>query len=372
MIEVPILDLQRQFRSLRGEITAAVLDVLEAQHFILGPNVTALEREAAAFCGVEEAVGVASGTDALLLALAAAGVGPGDEVIVPAFSFIATADVVSLLGATPVFADIERDSFNLDVRSARARVSPRTRAIIPVHLYGRPADMEGVLALAREHGLAVVEDCAQAMGARFGGAPVGSMGDYGCLSFFPSKNLGGCGDGGMILVRDGERAAQLRMLRAHGSRRKYVSEVQGWNSRLDELQAAILRVKLPHLPAWNEARRERALLYRELLAGLVETPEMTPGHVFHQYTVWLRDRDRVARALAEAGVQTFVYYPVPLHLQPMYAHLGYRAGDLPEAERAAREALSLPMFPELRADEQERVAAALRYALEPAMEEAPC
>ncbi len=370
MAAVPILDLGRQFEGLREELTAAVLGVLERQHFILGPNVAALEREAAAFCGVEEAVGVASGTDALLLSLSAAGVGLGDEVIVPAFSFIATADVVSLLGATPVFADIEPDSFNLDAESARARVTPRTKAIVPVHLYGRPAAMEGVLALARERGLAVVEDCAQAMGARWEGVPVGSLGDYGCLSFFPSKNLGGCGDGGMILVNDREKAERLRMLRAHGSRRKYHSEVQGWNSRLDELQAAVLRVKLPHLPAWNDARRARASAYGKLLAGLVEVPEVVPGHMFHQYTVRVADRERVAQALARAGVQTFVYYPVPLHLQPMYAHLGYRAGALPEAERAAREALSLPMFPELRADEQERVAGALENALTPALQEA--
>ncbi len=372
MTAIPILDLGRQFEGLREQITAAVLGVLERQHFILGPNVAALEREVASFCGVEEAVGVASGTDALLLSLAAAGVGPGDEVVVPAFSFIATADVVSLLGATPVFADIEPGSFDLDVDSARARVTARTRAIVPVHLYGRPAAMDGVLALAREHGLAVVEDCAQAMGALSRGKPVGSLGDYGCLSFFPSKNLGGCGDGGMILVNGKEKADRLRMLRAHGSRRKYRSEAQGWNSRLDELQAAILRVKLPRLPAWNEARRARARTYGELLAGVVETPEIVPGHVFHQYTVRVPNRERVARALEEAGVQTFVYYPVPLHLQPMYAHLGHRAGDLPEAERAAREVLSLPMFPELRAGEQGRVAAALASALEPDLEEAPC
>ncbi len=364
---IPILDLGAQYRAIRSEILAAVEGVLDAQHFILGPNVAALEREVAEYCGVAHAVGVASGTDALLLALKAAGTEPGDEVIVPAFSFIATADVVSLLGAVPVFADVDPRTLNIDVISARGKVTGKTKAIMPVHLYGRPADMEPVLALAAGHNLAIVEDCAQALGANYGERRVGSFGHYGCLSFFPSKNLGGCGDGGMILTDNAGAASHLRMLRSHGSRQKYHSEEQGWNSRLDELQAAVLRVKLPHLPSWNEGRQKNAAYYNKLLGGLegVELLTTQPGTtaVHHQYTIRVKNRDAVQQFLADAGIQTFVYYPVPLHLQPMYSALAYRPGDLPEAERAAQEVLSLPMYPELRPEQMEYVADTLREAI---------
>lgn len=364
---IPLLNLRAQYDSIKQEIDDALRQVLERQHFILGESVSALEEEIALYCGTGYAVGVASGSDALMLSLRAAGVGPGSEVIVPAFSFIATADSVSALGARPVFADIDPVTFNLDVEQLERHLSARTRAVIPVHLYGQPAEMEHVLAFAKEHQLAVIGDAAQALGSTLGGRPVCSYGDFGCISFFPSKNLGGYGDGGMIVAHTAEDAALLRKLRSHGSVQKYKSELQGWNSRLDEMQAAILRAKLPHLDDWNAARAEKAKLYSEVLGDMdgVQTPAVAPGrtHVFHQYTLRLQNRDKVAAELGRAGVQTAVYYPIPLHLQPMYADLGYREGDLPEAERACREALSLPIYPELSEAEIDRIGSALQAAL---------
>ena len=360
--------MKAQYDSIKGDIDAAVWQVLERQHFILGESVAALETEVAAYCGTAHGVGVASGSDALMLSLKAAGVGPGDEVIVPAFSFIATADSVSALGAVPVFADIDPVSFNLNPRDLERHVTEKTRAIVPVHLYGQPAQMQEVLAFANRHQLAVIGDTAQALGSTLDGAPVCSYGDFGCISFFPSKNLGGYGDGGMIVTHDAGKAALLRKLRSHGSVQKYKSEIQGWNSRLDELQAAILRAKLPHLDSWNKKRAERARLYSEILTGLegVGLPEIQHGrtHVYHQYTIRVRNRDHVAAELAQLGVQTAVYYPIPLHLQPMYTDLGYNNGELPEAERASREALSLPIYPELTDGEIERIGDALKTAVE--------
>jgi len=348
---LPVLDLAAQYRGLKEELVTAVLQVLEDQHFILGPNVAALEGEIANFCRSPHAIGVASGTDALILALRAAGVRPGDEVIVPAFSFVATADAVSILGAKPLFADIDPATFNIDMEHASTLVTDRTVAIIPVHLYGQPADMDKVRDLAERRRLIVIEDCAQALGASWKGTPVASIGDYGCISFFPTKNLGGCGDGGMITTRDREGADHLRMLRAHGSRKKYHFEEQGMNSRLDELQAAILRVKLPKLTAWNDARRAIANLYKQALENVEDLalPLEATGsvHVYHQFTVRVPVRDHVQMALLEAGVQSVVYYPVPLHLQNMYIPLGHKKGELPAAECAAAEVLSLPMFPEM-------------------------
>ena len=364
---IPILDLKAQYRSIETEITTAIHDVLEAQHFILGPSVSALEREIAAHVESTAAVAVASGTDALILALRAAGIGPGDEVIVPAFSFIATADAVSILGAVPVFADIDPATFNLDPVHAASCITGRTRAMIPVHLYGQPADMDAISALAQRHNLIVIEDCAQALGARWKGRPVCSLGDYGCISFFPSKNLGAYGDGGMIAVRTAEDAERLRMLRSHGSSKKYHSESQGMNSRLDELQAAILRVKLPHLDSWNEGRRNVAALYRAALGAAegVELPQEHEHatHVYHQFTIRVSNRDEVQKQLAERGIQTFVYYPVPLHLQKMYAHFDYKRGDLPQSEKAADEALSLPMYPELSASDVEYIAESVKESV---------
>jgi dTDP-4-amino-4,6-dideoxygalactose transaminase len=353
---VPVLDLGLQYQSIKDELRAAIDKVLAAQHFILGPEVEALECEVAHYCGSGYGVGVASGTDALTLALRAAGVAAGDEVLVPSFTFIASADSVSLLGATPVFVDIDPDTFSIDPAALEAKLTPRTRAIVPVHLYGQAANMNEILAIARRHGLKVIEDNAQSIGAHYGGARTGSLGDFGCLSFFPSKNLGACGDAGMVVVNSPESASRLRSLRAHGTSRKYFSVEQGWNSRLDELQAAILRVKLRHLDAWIEGRRSRAALYTALLhdvEGVVCPPlGKERDHVYHQYTVRIAERDAVQRRMREEyAVPSTVYYPVPIHLQPIYASLGYKPGDLPETERAAAEALSLPIYSEM-TDEQ--------------------
>lgn len=362
-----MLSLERQYASLRDEVGKALENVLQRQHFILGPEVAAFEKEIASYCQVEHAVGVASGTDALLLSLRAAGVGPGDEVIVPAFTFVATSDTVSLLGATPVFADIDPVTYTMDPDGLEALVTPATKAVIAVHLYGQAADITAIAAFARKHNLALLGDTAQALGARYDGDPVCSFGDFGCLSFFPSKNLGAYGDGGMIVTRDAEKAKFLRMARAHGSARKYHSEFLGWNSRLDELQAALLRVKLPHLDRWNSQRAERAERYSEALADVEEIvlPHAAAGrsHVFHQYTIRVARRDEVQQMLKEQGIESAVHYPIPLHLQPMYASLGYREGSLPQAERAAGEVLSLPIYPELRDDEIERVVGALKQAV---------
>ncbi len=363
-----MLDLKAQYASIRGEIRAAIDGVLDSQQFILGPNVTALETEIAAYCGTQFAIGVASGTDALILALHAVGVGPGDEVICPAFSYIASADVVSLLGATPVFADILPGTFNLDPAQIESRCTPRTKAILPVHLYGQPADMDPILEVAGRKGLTVIEDNAQAIGARYKGRRTGSMGQMGCISFFPSKNLGGYGDGGMVVTNSEPLAGRLRSLRGHGTRaHKYISEEQGWNSRLDELQAAVLRVKLRHLDAWGEARRRNAARYDQWLASI---PSVTPPfvlagceHVYHQYTVRVSNRDRVQQALAGQGIPSTVYYPVPLHLQPMYRKLGLAEGSLPVSERASAEVLSLPIYAELSGDQMESVVRAVGQAV---------
>ena len=364
---VPFSGLEAQYRAIKSEIDDALSVVLTKQHFILGENVAALEQEIAEYCGVPYAVGVASGTDALILALKAAGVGVGDEVIVPAFTFVATADSVSSLGAIPVFADIDERTWTIDIDSLDSLVTQATKAIIPVHLYGQPANMGAVLSFAERHNLVVIGDVAQAFGARYRDVPVGSLGDFGCLSFFPSKNLGAYGDGGMIVTRDSDHAMTLKMLRSHGSRVKYHSQMQGWNSRLDEIQAAVLRVKLPYLDRWNALRAEKAALYGELLSQIEEVslPEMMPDstHVFHQYTIEVDRRDEIQLDLAQVGVQTMVHYPVPLHLQPMFRHLGYTKGDLPRAERAAARVLSLPIYPELTTQQIHRVCAALKLAV---------
>jgi dTDP-4-amino-4,6-dideoxygalactose transaminase len=378
---IPMLDLRAQYAAIGEEIRVALGAVLEAQQFILGPQVAAFEQELAAYCGARCGVGVASGTDALILALHAAGVGPGDEAIVPAFSYIATADAVTLLGARPVFADILPDSFNLDPAQIESLVTPRTKAVVPVHLYGQPAAMDAICNAARRHNLCVIEDNAQAIGATCKGRRTGALGDFGCLSFFPSKNLGAYGDAGMILTNSEETAARLRSLRMHGTRaHKYISEEQGWNSRLDEIQAAVLRVKLRHLDAWATARQAHAALYTELLSKIpgVVVPRVVDGatHVYHQYTIRIPTRnsgvgaqpaapvrDRVQKFLADRGTASTVYYPVPLHLQPMFSLLGYKPGSLPVAERAAEEVLSLPIYPELTPAQIERIAAAVAEAV---------
>ena len=364
---VPVLDLGAQYKTIEPDIHAAIRRVLESQHFILGPEVKALEQEVAQYCGRRFGVGVGSGTDALTLALCACGVGPGDEVIVPSFTFIATADCVSLLGAMPVFADIEPDTFCIDPAEVARKITKRTKAIIPVHLYGQSADMDPIMELARTHKLTIIEDTAQAIGATYKGRKTASMGDVGCLSFFPSKNLGGYGDGGMVVTDSEEMATQLRSLRAHGTTKKYFSVRQGWNSRLDELQAAILRVKLQHLDEWSAGRRLRAAYYDRLLQDVpaIKTPKTETGreHVFHQYTVRVPRRETVGTFLAGRRVGNTVYYPVPIHLQPIYESLGYKQGDLPETERACSEVLSLPIYPELTEHQQMSVAAALAEAV---------
>ena len=365
---IPMLDLKAQYASIGQEIRAAIDAVLDGQQFILGENVRALESEIAQFCGRKYGIGVASGTDALILALAGSGIGEGDEVIVPSFTFVATAGAVSLLKAKPVFVDIDPATFTIDPARIAARITPRTKAIVPVHLYGQAADMDAVCALARERGLTVIEDNAQALGATYKGRRTGGIGDAGCISFFPSKNLGACGDAGMVVTDSEPLYRRLLSLRNHGGTKKYFSQEQGWNSRLDEMQAAILRVKLPHLEEWNRARRDNAARYDRLLAGIpgVITPRQANWgtHVFHQYTIRVRNRGRVSEALQAVGIANVVYYPHPTHLQPLYAGLGYRPGDLPETERACEEVLSLPIYPELTAEQMEYVAQQLAKAVQ--------
>ena len=360
---IPQLDLASQYAAIGGEIRCAVERVLSSQQFILGLEGTALESEIAALCQSAFGIGVASGTDALILALRACGVGPGDEVLLPPFTFVATGSAVSALGANPVFADISPATFNLDPAELQRRVTPRTRAIVVVHLYGLAAEMEPVLEFARSRKLPVIEDNAQAIGATYRGRRTGSFGDAACLSFYPTKNLGAYGDAGMIVTSSEPLAERLRTLRNHGQTGKYVSGEPGWNSRLDEIQAAILRVKLRHLPAWQRARQALAAEYSAWLAPLagVTVPAIPPHcqHVFHQYTIRVRHRDALRQFLAERKIGTSVYYPVPLHLQPIYASLGYKPGDFPNAERACEEALSLPMYPELRGEQIARVAGAI-------------
>lgn len=380
-MRVPLLDLQAQYAGLRDDVEAAVREVLESQRFILGPEVEALEAEVAAYVGAAHGIGVSSGSDALLACLMAEGIGPGDEVVTSAYSFFATAGAVMRVGARPVFVDIDPATFNLDPELVAAAVTPRTRALIPVHLFGRVVELDPFLELAATHGLVVIEDAAQAIGATGqNGAKAGARGDYGCFSFFPSKNLGGAGDGGMIVTGDAERAERLRVLRNHGARPKYHHRVVGGNFRLDALQAAILRVKLRHLDDWTAGRRRNAARYRELFSaagldlplpecaeascrafpdcaqhgrrGLV-LPADEPGirHIYNQFVVRTTRRDALRDHLHRAGVGTEVYYPVPFHLQECFSGLGYGPGDFPAAECAAAHSLALPVYPEL-TDEQ--------------------
>jgi dTDP-4-amino-4,6-dideoxygalactose transaminase len=358
------LDLKAQFATIREEVMAAVNRVMESQHFILGPEVKQLEDEIAAKLGAKHAIGCASGTDALILALMAAGIGPGDEVITTPFSFIATAGSIAHVGANPVFVDIDPVSYNIDPDLIEAAITPRTRAILPVHIFGLPAEMRPILDVARAHKLVVIEDAAQAIGARYDGHFVGTMGDFGCFSFFPSKNLGGAGDGGLVTTNDPALAERLRMLRVHGSKKKYFHDILGTNSRLDALQAAVLRVKLKFLDSWEDARRSHADRYRHLfgahlVSALIAYPAAPPPefhHVYNQFTIRFLFRDELREFLREAGVPSEIYYPLCLHLQPAFAYLGYSIGDLPTAETASREVLSLPVFPELSSTQQYLVA----------------
>jgi dTDP-4-amino-4,6-dideoxygalactose transaminase len=360
-MKVPLLDLKAQHQTISEEIMAAVSSVFESQQFILGNEVEAFEREAAAYCESEFAVACASGSDALLLALMARGIGPGDEVITSPFTFFATGSAVTRLGAIPVFVDIHAPDFNLDPELIERAITPRTRAIIPVHLFGQCADMDSILEIASRHGLAVIEDAAQAIGAEYHGRRAGTMGIIGCFSFFPSKNLGGAGDGGLLTTDNPEIAAKFRMLRVHGMEPKYYHHVIGINSRLDALQAAVLRVKLKYLEGWTEKRRANAARYETLFeergVTSVVRPPVKPGlrHIYHQYTIRVPKREDLMKHLRDAGIGSEIYYPVPLHLQECFAYLGYRSGELPVAERAAAEVLSLPIYPELTIEMQDYV-----------------
>ena len=368
-MSVPLLDLQGQYRPLREEILAAIARVCDSQRFIGGPEVDTFEAEVAATIGVPHAVGLSSGTDALLVALMALGIGPGDEVIVPTFSFFATAGCVSRSGATPVLVDIDPVTFNIDPAAAAAAVTPRTRAIMPVHLYGQCADMDPLLDVAARHGVAVIEDAAQAIGARYKNRPAGSMGQAGCFSFFPSKNLGAFGDAGLLTTSDAGLAHEVRLLRNHGAEPKYFHQRIGGNFRLDALQAAVLRVKLPYLDQWTAMRRANADRYDALFAqsparSRVTVPLRAPDrtHIFNQYVIRVPSRDTVRARLDAAGIGTEIYYPVPFHLQECFAALGHRRGEFPHAEAAAAETLALPIYGELTEAQQREVVNAVAAA----------
>ncbi len=360
---IPSLDLHAHHAPLRAEIRAALDRVLDSQHFILGPEVEALEAELAAYCQCRHAIGVSSGSDALLVALMALGLGPGDDVITTSYSFFATAGCIARLGARPIFVDIDPATLNLDPAQVEAALTPRTRALIPVHLFGHLADMPALRDLARRHNLPIVEDAAQAIGAAEHGRPPGALGDLACYSFFPSKNLGGLGDGGLVTTNDDDLARRVRLLRTHGASPKYYHALIGGNFRLDALQAAVLRVKLPHLDGWNEARRRHAHSYTGLLRGLPLTlPVERPGyrHSYHQYVIRTPQRDALLAHLRREEIGAEIYYPVPLHLQACFAHLGYAPGQCPHSEAAALHSLALPIYPELTAAQLHTVALTIR------------
>jgi dTDP-4-amino-4,6-dideoxygalactose transaminase len=364
-MKVPILDLAAEQAEIGGDIATALERVLASGHFILGPEGAALEKEIAALVGVPHAVACNSGTDALHLALRAAGIGPGDEVVTPSFTFIATAEAIAYVGATPVFADIDPASFNLTAETLERALTPGTRAVIVVHLFGQCAEMPAIAALCEQRGIVLVEDCAQAIAADWGGRQAGAWGDFGCFSFYPTKNLGAYGDAGLVTAREARHDARLRMLRHHGSRQTYLHEEIGYNSRLDELQAAVLRAKLPHLARFTAARQRHAERYRELLAGAKLQLPAAHGrgaHVYHQFTVRLANRDAVRKALADAGVASGAYYPIPLHRQPVFEK-EFGGLSLPASEAAAHEVLSLPIYPQLTDEQIRHVCGALRACL---------
>lgn len=368
-MNVPLLDLKAQYAAIRAEVLAAVTAVLESQQCILGPAVQECEQLSAAYSATRHGVGVSSGSDALLACLMAEGIGPGDEVITTPYTFFATAGCIARVGATPVFVDICPKTYNIDAAQIEPRITGKTKGIIPVHLYGQCAEMDPILDLARKHGLVVIEDAAQAIGAEDKGRRAGSMGHYGCFSFFPSKNLGAAGDGGMVVTGDEQRAERLRVLRVHGSKPKYYHAVIGGNFRLDTLQAAIVNVKFRHLERWTAARQANAQHFRTLLGeaglverGLVELPWAAPGcrHIYNQFVIRAQRRDELRAYLKEQGIGTEIYYPVPLHLQKCFAGLGHRAGAFPASEAAARETLALPIYPELSATQRQQVVAGIQ------------
>jgi dTDP-4-amino-4,6-dideoxygalactose transaminase len=358
---IPLVDLTAQYHSIKKEIDEAVLSTLESGHFILGPAVSKFEESVASYLGVKHAIGLASGTDALVLALRALDIGPGDEVIIPAYTFFATAGTVMSVGAKPVFVDVDPESYQIDTTRIRAAVTPKTKAIIPVHLYGHPAEMKPILAIAREFNLKVIEDNAQAFGAEYEGQKTGTFGEIGCLSFFPTKNLGAFGDAGGVVTNDDALAGRMRMLRTHGWKKKYYSEEVGYNSRLDAMQAAILQAKLPHLDSWNEKRREISRRYSSQLASTVGVPvERAWGkHVYHLYILRTPQRDGLQAFLKDRGIASEVYYPLPPHLSIPCRKFGYKEGDFPHAELASQQTLALPLYPELSPARQDEVIAAV-------------
>lgn len=363
--KVPLLDLKAQYAPIREEIRQCIDRVCDSQVFILGPEVSGLEEEVAKFCGARYGIGVSSGTDALLAALMALDLKPGDEVITTPYSFFATAGVVARLQCQPVFVDIDPETFNLDANAVKAKVTPRTKAIIPVHLFGRVASMNPLLTISREKGIPIIEDAAQAIGsADREGRQAGTMGAMGCFSFFPSKNLGAFGDGGMVVTSDDRLAEALRIVRVHGSKPKYYHKIVGGNFRLDSLQAAILRIKLRYLASWTAGRRRNADRYRSLFQGAklaerVALPPDEPGHIYNQFVIRVRERDALKKFLLERGVETEIYYPVPLHLQECFQYLSLPAGSFPVAEAAALDSLALPIYPELSVDQQEHVVSSI-------------
>lgn len=356
---VPLLDLKREYASIKSEIDAAVAAALADTKYINGPQVKQFESAAAKYLGARHAIGVASGTDALLIALRAAGVGPGTEVITTSFSFFATAGTIANLGATPVFVDIEADTFNIDAGQVGARITSRTKAIVPVHLFGQSADMDPIMALAQKHSITVIEDAAQSLSSTYKNLKSGTIGHLGIYSFYPTKNLGCPGDGGMVITNSDELDEKVRMLKAHGARIKYYHDIVGYNSRLDTLHAAVLLAKLPHLDAWSTKRRENAGYYNSRFAGAKLTPPTEKPythHIYNQYSICVKDRDGLRDRLKHEGIGYEIYYPLPLHLQECFRHLGYRDGDLPVSEACAKSVISLPIYPMLTDQEREFVA----------------
>ncbi len=371
-MKTPLVDLKTQYASIKEEIDRAVQEVIRSGEFILGPELKAFEDEIASYLGVKHAAGVASGTDALELALLACGIKPGDEVITTPFTFIATAETIAKCGAKPVFVDIDPKTYNIAPEKIEPRITKKTKAIVPVHLYGQPADMDPIMEVSKKYGLKVIEDCAQALGAEYKGKRVGSLSNAGCFSFFPSKVLGAYGDGGMVVTDDSEVAEKLKMLRNHGCKQKYYHIIPGFNSRLDSIQAAILRVKLRHLDEWIEKRRQKAALYSKLLGKIegIEPPCVASYgyHIFNYYTIRMKNsranREKLQRHLGYQGISTAIYYPLSLHLQEVFKPLGHKLGNFPVSELAQEEVLSLPIYPELYEEEIEDIVAAIRHALQ--------
>jgi len=367
-MKIPLVDLKIQYEMIKEEVNEAIKRVLESTQFILGEEVAKFEEDFARFCGTKYCVGVNSGTDAIYLALRALNIGEGDEVITVSHTFIGTVEPIGMVGAKPVFVDIDPDTYIIDVQKIEKVITEKTKVIIPVHLYGQPADMQLIMEIAKKYNLKIVEDCAQAHGAEYGGKKVGTIGDIGCFSFFPGKNLGAYGDGGAVVTNNEEIFKKVKMLRNHGRLKKYEHEFEGVNSRLDNLQAAILRVKLKYLDKWTKRRIEKAKVYDELLKDTdkIVIPKILPGakHVYHLYVIRIKERDKIQQKLKEKGIATGIHYPIPLHLQPAYKHLGYKTGDFPVTEKICKEILSLPIFPELQREQQEYIVENLREIIE--------